>query len=188
MVPVGEAMRKRRASTTTPLALAVLYMLRERSMHTYELHRLFHDRGTDRVVKVRAGSLYHVVDRLHGAELIRPESIGQAGKHPRHTVFAITDAGRRALRRGLHALLRDPAEEYPSFAAAVHMLTALDPAEAVVLLRERTTTLITEGDGEAIDASYARAMRRAEHEWITALLARIESGGITRAPGGQPDT
>ena len=47
----------------TPLALAVLRLLDTRTMHPYEMHQVVRDHGTDQVIKVRAGSLYHTVER-----------------------------------------------------------------------------------------------------------------------------
>ena len=57
-------MRAKPHRTLTPLALAVLRLLHERPMHPYEMHQLVRDRGTDFAIKVRAGSLYHAVERL----------------------------------------------------------------------------------------------------------------------------
>ena len=68
-------MRTNQPHTLTPLALAVLELLLERPMHPYEMHQTIRDRYTDQVVKVRAGSLYHMVERLHRTELIE---IGRA--------------------------------------------------------------------------------------------------------------
>ena len=88
-------MRARPHRTLTPLALAILRLLHERPMHPYEMHQLVRDRGTDFVIKVRAGSLYHAVERLAMLGLIAPVETGRDGRRPERTVYAITDAGTR---------------------------------------------------------------------------------------------
>jgi len=45
----------------TPLAISVLALLEERSMHAYEMYQLLITRHNDRLLKVRPGSLYHTV-------------------------------------------------------------------------------------------------------------------------------
>jgi DNA-binding PadR family transcriptional regulator len=179
-------MRNPRALALTPLALAALRLLCERPMHAYEMHRLIRKYRTDRVVKVRAGSLYHAVDRLHGAGLVRTVQVGRAGRRPQRTVYAITDAGRAALRDTVRALLRRPAEEYPVFATALHMLASVEPAEAVQLLRERAAGLAAGEPApadprrpESLGTEYGLAMRRAELEWIGRLVTDLESGSLT---------
>jgi DNA-binding PadR family transcriptional regulator len=55
----------------TSLGITVLALLRERPMHGYEMFQTLIQRHADRIVKVRPGSLYHVVDRLTEVKLIR---------------------------------------------------------------------------------------------------------------------
>ena len=127
-------MRAKPHRTLTPLALTVLRLLSERSMHPYEMHQLVRDRGTDHVIKVRAGSLYHTVERLHRLGLIEPVETGREGRRPERTVYAITDAGRDEFVTNLRDLLRFPAEEFPVFASALEMMAAMAPAVARRLL------------------------------------------------------
>jgi DNA-binding PadR family transcriptional regulator len=53
------------------LGISVLALLRARLMHGYEMFQTLVERHADRIVKVRPGSLYHVVDRLTEEKLIR---------------------------------------------------------------------------------------------------------------------
>src|SRR2546426_131165 len=63
-------MRTKPLRTLTPLALAVLELLQERAVHPYEMQQTIRERYIDYVIKVRAGSLYHTVERLHRLKLI----------------------------------------------------------------------------------------------------------------------
>jgi DNA-binding PadR family transcriptional regulator len=180
--------------TQTTLALAVLELLLERPMHPYEMHQTIRDRYTDRVVKVRAGSLYHTVERLHRADLVEPVETARAGRRPERTVYAITETGRDEFRRNLRDLVRHPAEEYPVFGAAVQMLHKLDRDEAVELLDRRalvreaqlaSVDLVLAGLAKQglprlslIEVEYAQAITRAELAWIRELADDIRSGTL----------
>jgi DNA-binding PadR family transcriptional regulator len=189
--------------TMTPLALAVLELLHERAMHPYEMHQLIRDRHIDHVIKVRAGSLYHTVERLHRLDLIEPVETGRAGRRPERTVYAITDQGRDEFAANLRDLIQRPENEYPLFGAAVEMLHTLDPAEAATLLERRTvgleallaahdqiTASLTKGGLERallVEIEYAQAMRRAELSWIREVVEDIRSGALAwPAPATDP--
>lgn len=77
----------------TSLGISVLALLREHPMHGYEMCQTPMSRREDRIVKVRPGSLYHVVSRLAQEKLIRQTATGRAGNRPERTTFEITDAG-----------------------------------------------------------------------------------------------
>ena len=53
------------AAKLTPLGIAVLELLHEKPMHPYEMATLMRERYVDTRVNVKAGSLYHTVERLH---------------------------------------------------------------------------------------------------------------------------
>jgi DNA-binding PadR family transcriptional regulator len=75
------------------LGISVLALLRAGPMHGYEMFQTLVDRHADRIVKVRPGSLYHVVDRLTGEKVIRRAGTARDGKRPERAVCEITDAG-----------------------------------------------------------------------------------------------
>jgi DNA-binding PadR family transcriptional regulator len=188
-------MRAKPHRTLTPLALAVLRLLHERPMHPYEMHQIVRDRGTDFVIKVRAGSLYHAVERLHRLHLIEPVETGREGRRPERTVYAITDTGRDEFTINLRDLLRFPAEEFPVFAAALEMLAAIDRPAARRLLEQRTFAL--EGELAAVEqvsgtlakgglarislveTEYVQHMVRAELSWVRGIIADIDSDDLT---------
>ena len=83
----------------TSLGISVLALLRQRPMHGYEMFQTLTARHADRVLKVRPGSLYHVVNRLAEEKLIRPTGTARNGNRPERTTYELTDAGLDALTR-----------------------------------------------------------------------------------------
>jgi DNA-binding PadR family transcriptional regulator len=187
-------MRIKPRRTLTPLGLAVLRLLRERPMHPYEVHQLIRDRSIDYVIKVRAGSLYHTIERLHRLALVEPVETGREGRRPERTVYAITEAGRDEYFDNLRDLVRCPEEEYPVFAAAIEMLRTLDHDEAVRLLEQRTTALEAGLAADAqvvasltkrglprmamLEVEFCQAARQAELTWVRQLISEIRSGEL----------
>jgi DNA-binding PadR family transcriptional regulator len=180
--------------TLTPLSLVILKLLTERAMHPYEMQQLVRDRHTDQVVKVRAGSLYHTVQRLARAGLIEAVETGREGRRPERTVYRITDAGRDQFDTNLRELVRFPETEYPVFGVAVEMLGKLAPADAIDLLQRRALALEARlAGGEqtlaalakrglpriyTLDTEYLVAMCRAELAWVRQLVDEIGTGDL----------
>lgn len=142
------------------LALAVLSYLSRQPMHPYELGRTLRENDDGRSIKFNHGSLYMVVGQLEKAGFVAAEGTGREGRRPERTVYAITGAGRAELHDWLRELVEEPQHEYPSFVAALSLIGALAPDEAVELLRRRTGRL---------------ADRRAE---IRELIDRTLEGGV----------
>jgi DNA-binding PadR family transcriptional regulator len=123
------------------LALAVLSYLVQRPMHPYELSRTLRDNGDARSIKFNHGSLYMVVQQLAKAGFITEQETNRDGQRPERTVYALTDAGRAELRDWLRELVGEPEHEYPHFVAALSLIGALPPSEALPLLRLRLVRL-----------------------------------------------
>jgi DNA-binding PadR family transcriptional regulator len=123
------------------LALAVLSYLSQAPMHPYELSRTLRDHGDARSIKFNHGSLYMVVGQLARAGFIEALETARAGQRPERTVYALTDAGRGELRDWLRELVEVPQHEYTHFVAALSLIAALPPTEAVELLRTRLRRL-----------------------------------------------
>src|ERR1700678_4818749 len=68
------------------LGISVLALLRARPMHGYEMFQTLVERHADRIVKVRPGSLYHVVDRLEEEKVIRRAATSREGKPPERCI------------------------------------------------------------------------------------------------------
>ena len=142
------------------LALAVLSYLSRGPMHPYELGRTLRENDDGRSIKFNHGSLYMVVGQLEKAGFVAAQETSRAGQRPERTVYAITEAGRQELHEWLRELVEEPQHEYPSFVAALSLIGALPPDEAVELLRRRLERL---------------ARQRAE---IRELIDRTVAGGV----------
>jgi len=182
----------------TPLALAVLTLLHERSMHPYEMQQLMRERGHDQVIKLKGGSLYSTIDRLAEAGLIEPQETTRAGRRPERTVYALTDAGRDDLLLWLRELLSEPVHEYPLFGAALAFLAALPADEVPTLLEWRAAMLEAQIAASesmlrsmenaglprlfGVESEYMNAMRRAEVDWVRAIANDIRSDRLRWPP------
>lgn len=175
----------------TPLAVMLLALLAEREMHPYEMFQTLVERGEDRLVKVRPGSLYHTVERLAEAELIRTTGIDRAGNRPERTRYALTEAGLRRLQARVTEMLRAPVNEYPQFLIALDEAHNLPREQVIDLLSEYAAALatdlaeITEAlDGAGVSAvpevywlswKYLLHTKQAELDWVGSLIERIKS-------------
>jgi DNA-binding PadR family transcriptional regulator len=177
-----------------PLALAVLSCLWERSMYPYEITTTLRERGKEDSIRLNFGSLYAVIKSLEKRGLIVREKTEREGNRPERVVYGITDSGRREAIEWLRDLLALPQKEYPAIEAGLSLLAMLPPAEAAVLLRRRLESL--DADIRARDELLARpdmaripelfvveshyriAVLRAEREFLTDLVDRIESGSV----------
>lgn len=173
------------------LALAVLAVVIERPMHPYEMATVIKERGKDRDMKVKWGSLYTVVRNLAKHGLIEAVESSRQGARPERTTYRITDAGREELADWTRELVADVEWEPPRFEAALSVLAILQPAEATALLTERLARLDAqlarqrEALAEAgaalprlflIENEYDLALREAEARWLRSLVAEFGSG------------
>jgi DNA-binding PadR family transcriptional regulator len=184
-------------SRSNPLALAVLYCLRERPMHPYEVATTLRERSHERSVKLNYGALYAVVDSLRKRGLIEPTQTERPGRLPERTVYQLTDAGRVEVSDWLSDLLSTPAAEYPQFVAALSFLPVLPPAEVAGLLRERLQHLAMEEAQAAasrelmhkrglprlfwVEEEYRGRLRAAEIDYVRSLIRDIEAGTLEGA-------
>jgi DNA-binding PadR family transcriptional regulator len=181
----------------SPLALAVLLLLWESPMHPYQMQRMLKERRKEDVLDVRPAAVYRLVERLEGAGLVEPLGTSREGRRPERTVYRITDAGRELSDEWLRDMLATRAHEYPRFPAALSLAGALPPAAVIRQLTIRAVAI--EGDLARMDAEtrnvqhllarvhlleveHARAVLRAELEWLRALIADIGGGRLTWEP------
>jgi DNA-binding PadR family transcriptional regulator len=187
-----------------PLGVSALGLLLERPMHPYEMYQLLIARSEDRIVKVRPGSLYHAIDRLHADGLVRAVGTERAGNRPERTTYEVTPSGVGAMQDWVRSSLREPVNEYPRFPLALGEAHNLPGSEVADLLRERVAVLRSDdrflreaeatvtGKGLAehlwIDLPYTRALLAAEIDWLERLVERIEGGSLPWPdPGPHPD-
>ncbi|MFI5606273.1 PadR family transcriptional regulator [Amycolatopsis sp. NPDC051903] len=178
----------------TALGVAVLELLHEKPMHPYEMAQLMRERYVDRRVKLKAGSLYHTVERLQQNGFLEVVDTQRDGRRPERTVYAMTPAGQDALEQRGRELLGDVAEEYPAFLSGLAVIDELGHDTALVELEHRITLLrasvaadqvmLKQVRGEAVpevywlDFRYAADHRAFELEWCERLYADLSSGRI----------
>jgi DNA-binding PadR family transcriptional regulator len=185
-VPSGRAV-------SNPLALAVLYLLRERPMHPYEMSRTLRTRHKERSIRLNYGSLYAVVDKLLAHELIAEQETVRTGRRPERTVYRITRAGQRELEDWLADLLSTPVKEYTQFEAGLSLIAALPPEDVAALLDQRCESLEAElATGNAamrelltgldrlhlIELEYTLLLRQVELDWTRRLAEEIRTGAL----------
>jgi len=174
---------------TNPLGLAVLSYLSQEPMHPYALGRALREHGDARSIKYSPGSLYMVVGQLARAGLVAEHATGREGQRPEHTVYALTDAGRRELRDWLRELVGQPRHEYPALVAALAFVSALPPGEVSELLtarldvlsrqRAEITGLITDSLARGVpelfllEEEYRLGLLDAEYGFVQRLIARM---------------
>jgi len=177
-----------------PLGMAALALLAERPMHPYEMYQVLLLRKEDRLVKVRPGSLYHAVNKLEEAGLVRIVGTDREGNRPERTTYEITDDGREQFLNRVEELIAEPINEYPRFPMAIGEAHNLPLDKVIQLIRTRLAALAVdreEGMSEyadvqakgvptryLLDAPYLLAMHDAEVAWLEQLIADLESGAI----------
>jgi DNA-binding PadR family transcriptional regulator len=175
----------------TSLGIAVLALLRERPMHGYEMFQTFVQRHSDRIVKVRPGSLYHVVDRLTEEKLIRRAATARDGKRPERVIYEITDAGAEALGERVRELVATPVHEFPQFVVALAEIDTLDPDTAadavdgrVGALEARVAEIMAVRDNGVTPVAYLVALdyllatMQTQLSWLRQFASSLRSGRL----------
>ncbi|NKY52107.1 PadR family transcriptional regulator [Nocardia vermiculata] len=173
------------------LALGVLATLIERPMHRYEIAAQMRERGKDRDMDVKWGSLYTVVQNLEKHGFVEVSGSERDGARPERTIYRLTEAGRAEAEDWLRELLSTPEPEHHRFMAGLSIVAMLPPDEVIPLLDERIRRLGAEItarqhaiDEEAktlprlflIESDFQVAMLTAEAEWAEKLRAELTSG------------
>jgi DNA-binding PadR family transcriptional regulator len=175
----------------TSLGISVLALLRERPMHGYEMFQTLVRHHAGRIVKVRPGSLYHVVDRLTEEKLIRRAATAREGKRSERIVYEITDAGAEALGERVRELIATPIHEFPQFVVALGEVDSLDVGTAanavddrVGALEARLAEIMGLRDAGVTPATYLvaldylLAMMQAEVSWLQRFASSLPSGRL----------
>jgi DNA-binding PadR family transcriptional regulator len=179
----------------SPLAVAVLALLRESPIHPYGMQQLMRERGIDRVINVRQrASLYQTIGRLERAGLIAVRRTVRNENRPGRTIYELSGEGRETLEVWLREILAAPGQEFPDFPAALAFLALLAPDEARRVLEART--IVLRGEVARLDSrlavqhdavprllvlqtEYTRAVVAAELEWVRAIADDLRSGRLT---------
>jgi len=178
------------------LALAVLTLLYERPMHPYEMSSTLKHRRKEESIKINYGSLYAVVESLERKGLIEAGERTRDGRRPERTVYAITEAGDRALQQWLSELFAEPTRQYTDFEAALSLMPVLRPEVVMQLLIRRLEALeLEQADDErqraaspafprlfTVESEYQAALRRAELVFVRGLLDELTAGTLDGLP------
>ena len=186
----------------TPLGIAVLELLHERPMHPYEMATLMRERYVHLRVNVKAGSLYHTVERLFRDGLIEVVDTQRDGRRPERTVYGMTQTGLDEFTQRGRELLGYLVTEFPAFLSGLGVIDELGRDASLIELEHRITRLraavaadeavlqrLTE-DGTPpiywLDWRYQCDHRKFELEWTERLFDDLRSGRIPFEDDGQP--
>jgi DNA-binding PadR family transcriptional regulator len=174
------------------LALAVLAVLIERPLHRYEIATKLRERGKDRDMDIKWGSLYTVVNNMEKAGFLEVVGHERDGVRPERTIYAITAAGRAELEDWARELIAVPEAEHHRFTAGLSVMSVLPPDEVAELLGRRGAALdrAIEAARQELDAvatiglpklfvvegEYGLAMLEAEAAWARSLRDEITGG------------
>ena len=179
------------------LGLAVLATLTERPMHPYEMATVMRERGKERDMALKWGSLYTVVGSLHRHGFLEVVENARHGARPERTVYRITDDGRRELRDWVRELIAVPEREPPRFEAGLSVCAVLPPDEVTELLRQRLARLDAENAAQRaaldrnradvpriflVEAEYDLALGEADAGFTRSLLADLDRGVFPGLP------
>ncbi len=187
-----------RRKVSNLLGLAVLATVIQRPMHPYEMATLIRDRGKDRDMSVKWGSLYTVVRSLEKHGFLVVQGTVREGAHPERTIYRITDAGRAELADWVSDLVATPEREQSGLQAGLSVGGVLPPEELARLLRRRLT-LLEEGIAAQremldvscregvprlflVEAEYDLAIREAEASWVRAFMEELTTGSFPDLP------
>ncbi|MEV6588490.1 PadR family transcriptional regulator [Streptomyces acidicola] len=186
-------MAGRRRRLSNPLALAVMVLLMEKSMHPYEIAQTLRRRGKDSSTKINYGSLYTVVQNLEKHGLVEVAEVQRQGNRPERTLYGITESGREEATEWLSDLLAVPAREYPIFETALSLVGVLHPDDVARLLEERLSRLevqVASARGALeklyetlprlflVETEYQAHMVEAQAEWVRGLLREFNDGSL----------
>jgi DNA-binding PadR family transcriptional regulator len=163
-------------------------------MHPYEMAAVMRERGKEKSIKLRYGSLYTVIDALRRDGLIASREKMRQGRRPERTIFEITRTGTDVLKGWMAEILSQPVKEYPQFEAGLSLLPTLPPQTVIQLLTQRLERLATEmsevrsGLKSAADQNvpalflveteYYLALLQTERKFVEQLVERIRTGTL----------
>ncbi|MEV0785305.1 PadR family transcriptional regulator [Streptomyces sp. NPDC050423] len=186
-------MAKRR-KLSNPLALTVMVLLAERSMHPYEIAQTLRRRGKQHSVKINFGSLYTVVQNLEKHGYVEVTGVQRQGNRPERTLYGITETGRAEMLEWLSDMIAVPAAEFPAFDTALSLLPVLPPGEVAELLADREQALAVQAAalrgvlgqlGDAlprvfvVESEYQVHMIEAQLEWIRGFREELRDATIS---------
>ena len=176
------------------LALAVLALAVEQPVHPNRMPQLIRQRRKATVVNVgQRSQLYKTIDRLVRDGLLVVHATERDTARPERTVYAATDAGRRAAVDWTVAMLSAPRKDFGEFTAALAYLPLVTPHVALDALEARLADRRAERDGMRaelaaagptlprlvlVETEYTLAHLETDIAWIAALVDDLRSGRL----------
>jgi DNA-binding PadR family transcriptional regulator len=176
--------------------LVILGLLRQESLHGYELKHIIGEHMGD-WTRIPVGSIYFALGKLADEGKIRELSVEREGKRPEKTVYEITESGEEEFLSLLRECLGTSEREYHEIDLGLAFLDALKPKEAAALFRARVTLL--EGEVLRLKKHKAESMKlsdvppsakaifthsqrhlEAELAWSREVLAELEAGRLSK--------
>lgn len=165
--------------------LLILGILRGQKMHGYQLAE-FIDHNLAACTDLKKATAYFLLDKMFAAGWVTYEE-DQEGKRPPRRVYQITAEGEAAFQRLLRENLASYAQAYFSSDIGLGFLDALQPEEALELLKQRRSILAEQytvleaaplhpGSFQWI-LEHRTMHLKAELKWIDTILDRI--GNLT---------
>ena len=172
----------------TNAELAILSLIAEQPRHGYEIEQVIEERGMREWTEIGFSSIYYLLKKLEREGLIEGQIV-EAERGPARKVYRPTPAGREALRAGVLDALSVPRRCYSPLQLGLADLPAIPPEEALAALGQYRDSLAArlrhvQARWESqhplpyfVDAMFDHSvmMVRAELEWITQFISRLEA-------------
>ena len=158
--------------------IVLLSLLAEQPRHGYDLDRVIEQRGYRQWTSLAFSSVYYLLKRLSERGLLESDE----GSQGRRTVFRVTDAGRRELRKASAERVLAPAPPCAGVLPALNAYPRLDDPELAALLAQRAEALVKRLDElrglrAQVDEEHALAIfdyeilrQEADLAWTRSLL------------------
>lgn len=175
--------------------LVILGLLRRNPLYGYEIKQIIEEHMSD-WTSIAFGSIYFALEKLAAESFVEKIGVEKAGKRPSRGVYQITASGREEFLRLLREGWQTVEQQYFPLDICLFFKDALPPAEITAFLRGRQSALrgvlahiTSHRDEEMVQPEIppvARAIfehsiahTRAELEWVTDLLQKMESGAFS---------
>lgn len=123
------------------IRVLVLYYLNSKPTHGYEIQRFIQISELDKWTKIQSGSIYYALTKLEAEQFIEVQREERTGSRVRK-IYAITEAGKVALREEMKVELATPILEIGSLKYIVSsLLGVLDKQEMEVILKNHILAL-----------------------------------------------
>ena len=155
--------------------ILILWLLNEQPLHGYRIQKIL---GAPEIAfwfRIEDASIYSMLRTLTKQRFAKAEEGRRDGAGPRRTVYAITPAGRRELRRCLEAAWAAPGVGHNPSAAALAAADEFEADEIDALMAARKAALedrrarldgVARGAPSALLARREAALLDAEIAWI----------------------